>query len=84
MRREFARYRLSGQRTLVGSLQCLAGIGLLLGLEHPWIGQAAAGGLTLMMLVAVGVRLRIRDTLPQMLPALGYLLLNAYLCLAGF
>ena len=84
MRQEFARYQLSGQRTLVGCLQYLAAAGLLAGLAQPWIGQAAAGGLTLMMLVALGVRIRIRDSLPQMLPALGYLLLNAYLCVAGF
>ncbi len=37
-----------------------------------------------MMLVALGVRVRIKDSLPQMLPAAGYLVLNAYLCVAGF
>ena len=36
-----------------------------------------------MMLVAVGVRIRIKDTLPQTLPALIYLALNAYLSLCG-
>ncbi len=37
-----------------------------------------------MMLVALGVRVRIKDTVLQMLPAAGYLALNAYLCVAGF
>ena len=48
------------------------------------MGRAAAVGLALMMLVAVGVRIRIKDTLLQRLPALLYLALNAYLSLAAF
>ena len=81
---EFRRYQLSAQCQLVGALQCAAALGLLAGFEMPWLGQAAAGGLALMMLVALGVRIRIRDSFGQMLPALGYLALNAYLCIAGF
>lgn len=84
MEREFSRYRLRSQRILVGVLQWAAGIGLIAGLSEPWMGRAAAAGLALMMLVAVGVRLRIKDTLVQTLPALFFLMLNAYLCLAAF
>ena len=61
-----------------------AALGLLTGLSQPWIGRAAAAGLALMMLVAVGVRIRIKDTLLQTTPALFYLVLNAYLCVAAF
>ena len=84
MKREFDRYRLGSQRMLVGGLQVGAAVGLLGGLSQPWMGRAAAGGLALMMLVAVGVRIRIKDTLPQTIPALIYLALNAYLSLAAF
>jgi uncharacterized membrane protein YkgB len=84
MKREFERYRLASQRTLVGGLQVCAAIGLLAGLSQPWMGRAAAAGLALMMLVAVGVRIKIKDTLPQTIPALFYLALNAYLSLAAF
>lgn len=84
IKREFERYRLGAQRTLVGGLQLCAAIGLLAGLSLPWMGRAAAGGLALMMLVAVGVRIRIQDTLPQTIPALIYLALNVYLSLAAF
>jgi uncharacterized membrane protein YkgB len=84
LQQEFRRYQLSAQCKLVGTLQCGAALGLIAGFREPWLGQAAAAGLALMMLVALGVRLRIRDSLLQMLPALGYLLLNAYLYLAGF
>jgi uncharacterized membrane protein YphA (DoxX/SURF4 family) len=81
---EFERYRLPAQRTLVGALQLAAAIGLVAGLAQPWLGRAAAGGLALMMLVAVGVRIKIKDTLPQTTPALLYLALNIYLCLVAF
>ena len=84
LRQEFGRYQLAEQCRLVGILQCAAALGLIAGFRLPWIGQAAAAGLALMMLVALGVRMRIRDRLVQMLPALGYLALNAYLCVAGF
>ena len=84
MKREFERYRLGSQRTLVGGLQVLAAIGLLGGMGEPWMGRSAAAGRALMMLVAVIVRIRIKDTLAQTIPALGYLALNAYLSLAAF
>ncbi len=84
IKREFDRYQLASQRTLVGGLQLCAAVGLLAGLSQPWMGRAAAAGLALMMLVAVGVRIKIRDTLPQTTPALLYMALNAYLCLAAF
>ena len=84
LQREFVRYRLGSQRTLVGGLQLCAAVGLAAGLNQPWMGRAASGGLALMMLVAVGVRIKIKDSLPQTAPALFYLALNAYLCLAAF
>jgi hypothetical protein len=84
IRGEFERYRLGSHRILVGVLQLSAATGLVAGLEHPWLGRAAAGGLALMMLVATGVRIKIKDGLPQTTPALFYLGLNTYLWLAGF
>ncbi len=84
MRAEFQRYGMDGQRRAVGLLQWLAAAGLLAGLWQPWMGQAAAAGLALMMLVATAVRWRINDSLQQTLPALLYLGLTAYLCLKGF
>ncbi len=84
LRKEFERYGMPAQRMLVGGLQICASIGLVAGLSYPWMGRAAAAGLALMMLVAVAVRIRIKDTLLQTTPAVLYLLLNAYLCLAAF
>jgi len=84
MKREFERYRLGAWRTLIGALQLSAAIGLLAGLSEPWLGRSAAAGLALMMLAGVGVRIQIKDSLSQMVPALFYLALNAYLCAAAF
>ncbi len=84
MKQEFHRYRLPAQRITVGALQCFAGIGLLAGMSQPWIGQLASAGLALMMLTAVIVRIQIKDTLLQTVPAVFYLALNIYLCMAGF
>lgn len=84
MTREFERYGLGAQRTLVGILQLCGALGLLAGLSQPWIGRVASAGLVAMMLVAVGVRVRIKDTPLQALPALFYLALNGYLSLAVY
>ena len=84
MKGEFDRYHLGGQRKLIGGLQLLAVIGLLAGFYEPGLGKAAAMGLALMMFVAVGVRIKIRDSFLQTIPALFYLALNAYFSLAAF
>jgi uncharacterized membrane protein YkgB len=68
MKQEFERYRLGSQRLLVGALQLVAATGLLAGFSQPWLGRSAAAGLALMMLVAVSVRIQIKDTLLQMTP----------------
>jgi hypothetical protein len=84
MKREFERYRLGSQRVMVGALQVAAALGLLGGLVQPWMGRSAAAGLALMMLFAVGVRIRVKDSLLQTTPALFYLLLNASLFWMAF
>ena len=57
---------------------------MLAGIRLPWLGRSAAAGLAVMMLVAVGVRYKIKDSLLQTMPALFYVVLNAYLCWAGY
>lgn len=84
MRGEFARYGLASQRHLVGLLQIMGACGLAAGKQMPWLGQLASAGLALLMLLGVGVRIKINDTLLQTLPALGYLIINGYLCVAAF
>ncbi|NBV85887.1 MAG: hypothetical protein EBS01_06420 [Verrucomicrobia bacterium] len=78
MRVEFLRYGLPGLRRLTGCLQIAAGCGLILGYAYPLCALAASLGLTLMMLVALGVRLRIRDPLGGFLQAFACFLLNLF------
>lgn len=79
MEHEFRRYGLNAYRNLTGVLQIAAAAGLLIGFQEPAIGMIASGGLALQMLLAVGVRIKIKDTLFQTMPALTYCLINGYL-----
>jgi uncharacterized membrane protein YkgB len=79
MRLEFERYGLARFRNIVGVTQVFGGIGLLVGLHSPAIGLVASGGLAFQMLLGVGVRIAIRDSLFQTLPAFLFLVLNGWL-----
>lgn len=59
VRQEFERYGVPQYRVLVGSLQVMGALGALVGLVNDTIGALATGGLMLMMLIGVAVRLRI-------------------------
>jgi hypothetical protein len=76
---EFRRYRLSGFRKMTGVLQLLGALGLLAGLWQPVVGGIAAAGLSLQMACGLAVRIRIRDSLLQCLPAAAYMLLCGWL-----
>ena len=78
---EFSRYGLSRWRTTVGAFQLLGAAGLVAGLWMPWAGLVASAGLAVMMLLGVGVRVKIRDSFAQTLPALFYMVLNGWLFL---
>lgn len=79
MQMEFERYGLSRYRKITGWLQLAGATGLLLGPYVLWLGMAAALGLSLQMLAGLAVRIRIRDTPVQCLPAIFYCALNAIL-----
>jgi len=77
---EFKRFGLSNsQRKLTGTLQLLGSAGLVTGFMFPMIGLLAAGGFTVMMLVAFIVRIKIKDSLAQSLPSLIFMLINGWL-----
>lgn len=84
MKQEFTRYRLARFRKIVGALQLAGAAGLIAGLYTPILGQLASAGLAVLMLFGVGVRISIRDTVLQTLPAFAYMLLNAYLAIAAY
>jgi len=84
LQREFVRFGFSPQRKLIGLLQILGSLGLIGGYWFPPLGLAAASGLSLMMLVGVLVRIKIRDSLLKTIPAIFYSLVNAYLALFAY
>ena len=82
---EFERYGLPHRRLLTGSLQLLGGTGLLAGLFFsPHLAFAASLGLTVLMFLGFGVRLKIRDGVLESAPSLLFALLNLYLCVQFF
>lgn len=84
LQKEFVRFGLSSLRKLIGFLQICGALGLLAGFRYPLLGQAAAVGLALMMLLAILVRIKIRDGFLKTTPAMLYFLLNGYLVLFAY
>jgi hypothetical protein len=81
LQKEFVRFGLSSLRQLIGLLQICGTLGLLAGFRFPLLGQAAAGSLALMMLLAILVRIKIHDGFLKTTPAVLYFVVNAYLAL---
>ena len=79
MREEFARFGIPQFRKLTGSLEVLGAVGLIVGYFVTPIAVLASGGLTLLMALGVAVRVRVRDSLVEMLPAIVLMGLNGYL-----
>jgi uncharacterized membrane protein len=73
MKREFTRWRVPCLRYITGVLEVLGSLGLVVGQWFPWLGFCAAAGLSLLMCFGVLVRIRIRDSLWQTLPAIVFL-----------
>lgn len=84
LKREFVRFGFSAQRGQIGLLQICGALGLIGGFWSPPLGIASASGLSLMMLVGVLVRVKIRDSLLKTIPAVFYSLVNAWLALFAY
>ena len=67
---EYARWGYSKHRILLGCMQLLGGIGLLIGITNSTLLSVASFLLTFMMITAVFVRIKIKDSLINMFPAL--------------
>jgi hypothetical protein len=79
IKQEFDRFKLSHLRKITGALQLAACLGLVLGFYSPWLVTITALGLSVMMLSAFIVRLRLKDSLLQTAPAALYLFLSLFL-----
>ena len=73
---EFKRWGLEKSRKEIGSFQLICGIGILIGLKLNSILIFSSVILIIMMLVAVYVRIKIKDNISEIIPALAYLILG--------
>ena len=73
---EFKRWGLEKRRKEIGSFQLICGIGILIGLKLNSILIFSSVILIIMMLVAVYVRIKIKDNISEIIPALVYLILG--------
>ena len=80
---EFERYGLARLRVLTATLQIAGSMGLLAGYLYRPLLLLSAGGFVLMMALAVLVRIKIRDPIHAVAPALVLLCLNLLLVLLG-
>lgn len=81
MKLEFYRFQLQDwHRQVTGIMQLLGAIGLIIGLLNTGIlAMLASGGLSLLMFLGVGVRIKINDPIADTLPASFFALLNFFI-----
>ena len=77
MKSEFERWNLKKERKAIASCQLIGGATLLFGLEWNIMLLLSSSFLGVMMLVAIGVRIKVRDNISDILPAFAYLVLSA-------
>jgi len=81
MIREFERYGLPQFRLLIGTLEITGAAGLVSGYYLPKIQILAASGLALLMLLGFLLRIKIKDSILQTLPAFLFLCLSLFVML---
>lgn len=77
MKSEFKRFGLEKAGKLTAILELLGSFGLLVGLMFHVILLVSSAGLAILMFLGVVVRIKVKDTFGDILPALFFLLLNA-------
>ncbi|KRP29130.1 DoxX family protein [Polaribacter sp.] len=84
MKSEFKRFQLEKLGLLTIILQLIGALGLLLGFWfYTPLLLISAAGLSLMMLLGLVIRFKLKDSLWVSLPALFFMLLNAYIFWIG-
>lgn len=81
MKEEFNRFGLQKLGIPTAILELLGAAGLLIGLKVYPILMVSSIGLALLMLMGILVRIKMKDSVWLLLPALFYMLLNAYIFL---
>ena len=76
---EYEKWGFKNQRILLACCQLLGGLGLLVGLVVPLMLSVASFLLMCMMLTAVFVRIKLKENVIKMLPALLYVVVNLFI-----
>ena len=76
MKSEFQRWNLKKDRKAIASCQLIGGVALLFGLEWNIMLVLSSCFLGVMMLVAIVVRIKVKDNISDILPAFAYLVLS--------
>lgn len=84
MKQEFKRFNMKKLGFVVILLEFLGAFGLLLGLKYGVLLSVSSFGLGLAMFCGLLVRLRLKDTLWIIAPALFYMVLNFYIFTESF
>ena len=79
MKNEFKRFGLEKYGTLTAVLELAGAAGLIIGFQNHTVLVLASGGLTLLMLLGTGVRVKMKDSFLVSFPAFFYFLLNAFI-----
>lgn len=79
MKSEFERFQLQKFMYLVGSLEILGGLGQLIGIFVIPLLVFSSIGLSILMLMGVLTRVRLKDNFTLTFPAFFFLILNSYL-----
>ncbi len=82
MSKEFERYGLTRYRKLVGFLELLGGLGSMIGLAliYPVLLIFSSAGLGLLMFFGIIVRIKLKDPIVLILPAIALMIINIYIC----
>ncbi len=73
---EFKRWGLEKRRKEIGGFQLVCGIGILIGLWSNYTLIVSSIILIIMMLIAIYVRVKIKDNISDIIPAIAYLILG--------
>ena len=83
MKREFKRFNVEKLGLLTIVLEILGALGLLIGLLFKPILLVSSGGLAILMLLALIIRIKSKDGLLISLPAIFYMVLNTFIFYLG-
>lgn len=79
MKKEFKRFNLEKLGLLTIIFEILGSVGLLVGLLYHPLMLLSSGGLAILMFLGLLIRIKLKDGVLLSLPALFYMILNAYI-----